>query len=136
VEMRENALPILESYGVDLVLSGHSHSYERSYLIDGHYDISTTFTAAMKIDGGDGRESGNGAYSKPGVVGASHQGAVYAVAGSSGKTSSGSLDHPAMFISLKKLGSMVLDVSGNRLDAIFLDDVGSVQDQFTVIKGP
>ena len=27
----------LEQYGVDLVLSGHSHSYERSYLVDGHY---------------------------------------------------------------------------------------------------
>jgi hypothetical protein len=35
IEMRENVLPLLESYGVDLVLSGHSHSYERSFLIDG-----------------------------------------------------------------------------------------------------
>ena len=37
IEMRQNALPILEDGGVDLVLSGHSHSYERSFLIDGHY---------------------------------------------------------------------------------------------------
>ena len=36
VEMRENAVPILESHGVDLVLAGHSHSYERSFLLDGH----------------------------------------------------------------------------------------------------
>ena len=27
IEMRQNFLPILENYGVDLVLSGHSHSY-------------------------------------------------------------------------------------------------------------
>ena len=40
--MRENALPILESYGVDIVLSGHSHSYERSFLLDGHYGKSNT----------------------------------------------------------------------------------------------
>ena len=40
VEMRENALPILESRGVDLVLCGHSHNYERSFLIDGHYGDS------------------------------------------------------------------------------------------------
>ncbi len=37
VDMRQNALPILEAGGVDLVLTGHSHSYERSYLLDGHY---------------------------------------------------------------------------------------------------
>ncbi|HUR32929.1 MAG TPA: metallophosphoesterase family protein [Vicinamibacterales bacterium] len=28
-EMRQNALPVLEAGGVDLVLAGHSHSYER-----------------------------------------------------------------------------------------------------------
>ena len=31
VAMRENVLPILEAGGVDLVLGGHSHIYERSY---------------------------------------------------------------------------------------------------------
>ena len=46
MEMRQNALPILEDAGVDLVLSGHSHSYERSFLIDGHYGTSSTFTSA------------------------------------------------------------------------------------------
>ena len=29
IEMRENAVPILETYGVDLVLCGHSHNYEQ-----------------------------------------------------------------------------------------------------------
>ena len=37
IEMRENVVPILDSFGVDLVLTGHSHSYERSFLIDGHH---------------------------------------------------------------------------------------------------
>ena len=36
-EMRANTLSILEDYGVDLILSGHSHCYERSHLLDGHY---------------------------------------------------------------------------------------------------
>jgi hypothetical protein len=64
-EMRQNALPILENAGVDLVLSGHSHSYERSFLIDGHYGTSGTFSTAMKKNGGSGRENGTGAYRKP-----------------------------------------------------------------------
>ena len=135
IEMRQNALPILEAGGVDLVLTGHSHSYERSFLIDGHYGLSNTFTAAMKKDSGDGRVGGNGAYTKPSAGLAPHEGAVYAVAGSSGQVSGGLLNHPAMFISLNSLGSMVLDVDSNRLDAKFLSSTGVVADQFTMIKG-
>ena len=84
IDMRENALPILESYGVDLVLSGHSHSYERSFLLDGHYGISGTLTGNMVVDGGDGRSDGDGAYTKATEGLASHEGAVYVVAGASG----------------------------------------------------
>jgi hypothetical protein len=72
-EMRANMLPILEAGGVDLVLSGHSHSYERSMLIDGHYGISSSLTPAMLKDDGDGKDAGDGAYGKdPGA----HNGTV------------------------------------------------------------
>ena len=37
VKIRENFIQILERYGVDLVLTGHSHGYERTRLINGHY---------------------------------------------------------------------------------------------------
>ena len=135
VEMRQNATVLLESYGVDLVLNGHSHSYERSFLLDGHYGDSDTLTPAMKLDGGSGREDDTGAYTKSGVAGTPNEGAVYAVAGSSGKTSSADLNHPAMYISLLSLGSLVLDVAGNRLEATFLNDAGDILDYFTLIKG-
>jgi predicted MPP superfamily phosphohydrolase len=36
IEMRHNALPILEELAVDLVLSGHSHKSDRTKLLDGH----------------------------------------------------------------------------------------------------
>ncbi|MEJ8568077.1 DNRLRE domain-containing protein [Elongatibacter sediminis] len=137
IDMRQNALPILEAWGVDLVMTGHSHSYERSYLLDGHYGASTSLDpVAHVLDPGDGSESGDGAYEKPDLVAAQNAGAVYAVAGSSGKISGGALDHPAMFVSLNSLGSLVLDVSGNRMDVVFLDQTGSVQDEFTVLKTP
>ncbi len=134
-KMRENALPILEALGVDLVLTGDSHSYERSFLIDRHYGTSDTLTAGMILDGGDGREDGDGAYSKTGGF-APNDGAVYVVAGSSGQISGGSLDHPVMYISLNLLGSLVLDINGSRLDAAFVDPSGTVSDHFTIIKGP
>ena len=131
LEMRQNALPILEDYGVDLVLSGHSHSYERSYLIDSHYGLSTQFISAMKKDGGSGRPEETGAYRK---ATAPHNGAVYAVAGNSGQTSPGALNLPAMFVSMSNLGSLVLDVTGNRADVKFIRETGAVADSFTIVK--
>ena len=133
--MRENAVPILEAAGVDLVLSGHAHSYQRSFLIDGHYGTSETFTDSMKKDGGDGHADGNGEYQKSELAPVPHEGAVYVVAGSSGRLSDIHLNYPAMFTSLNFLGSMVLDVNENRLDAVFLDDNGVTRDYFSIVKG-
>ena len=135
IQMRQNALPILEAGGVDIVLSGHSHSYERSVLLNGHYGLSTTLTAAMKLNSGSGREDGTGSYLKPEGPPSGNQGAVYAVAGSGGQgPSGGTLNHPAMFTSLNVLGSMVLDVDGARLDAKFIQSTGVIGDSFTILK--
>lgn len=135
-DMREIAVPLLEDYAVDLVLSGHSHSYERSMLIDGHHDVSGTWNAAtMALDDGDGRPGSDGAYVKTWGDGAANEGAVFAVAGSSGKKSGGDLNHPAMKVSLNALGSMVLDIHGQRLEARFLDETGAVLDWFTLENG-
>ncbi len=130
-EMRQTFLPILEAGGVDLVLGGHSHVYERSYLLDGHYGTSSSLTAANIINGGNGRAPAP--YQKP-VGNASHAGAVYVVAGSSGQISGGTLDHPAMYIGLNVLGSLVIDVMTNEMNVIFLDNNGTSRDTFTMVK--
>lgn len=136
VEMRQRVVPILESYGVDLVLAGHSHSYERSFLLNGHYGLASSLTAAMKLNPGSGRTNATGAYLKAaGGLGA-NQGAVYSVVGTAGgQFGGGSLNHPAMFYSTLNYGSLVIDVSSNRLDAKFVRDTGAVDDYFTIIKG-
>ena len=132
VEMRRNAVPILERHGVDLVLSGHSHSYERSYLIGGHYGTSATWDpASMLKNGGSGQAGGSGAYLK---YANAAQRAVFAVTGSAGQLGGGALNHPAMFVSLNVLGSMALDFSGNRLDARFIRETGAVADSFSIVK--
>jgi fibronectin type 3 domain-containing protein len=129
-DMREVFLPLLENYGVDLVLNGHSHVYERSYLIDGHYNVSTTFSAATMIkDGTSGNPATTGAYVKQPV---GHDGAVYVVTGSAAQTGTYPLNHPAMCVSLSQLGSLVLDVNGNQLDASFLTSTGAVMDRFAL----
>jgi len=130
IEIRQNILPILESHGVDLVLCGHSHALERSYLLNGHYGFSSTLTSSMKIDGGDGREDGTGVYRKNSLG----QGVVYSVSGSSGQITGGSLDHPAHYLSLNVLGSLVVDVNHGRLDVKFLGTGGTVYDHYSLVK--
>lgn len=131
--MRENFVSILERYGVDIVLNGHSHSYERSFLLDRHYGISTTIAASNWVDKSTGRRHENGAYLKPGR--GPHEGALYIVAGSSAWTGGGSLNHPAMCVSLDMLGSLVLDIDDNELDGTFLGHEGQILDRFAITKG-
>lgn len=132
VEMRENALPVLEAYGVDLVLAGHSHSYERSFYLRGHYGSSDTLEDKMVLDGSRGDpDAPSGPYSRS----ADGEGAVYVVAGASGKLGGGSLDHPAMVVSLAEYGSLMVDVDGGSLTGEYLVP-GDAQphDRFRIVK--
>lgn len=140
IDMREQILPILEGHGVDLVLCGHSHAYERSALIDGHYGHSTTIHPSHFKDAGDGREDGDGAYHKAEEHASAHEGAVHMVAGSAGQHSGGAMNHPVMKVSLDQLGSVVLDVTDNRMDVLFLRELPPggqpfSEDHFTILKG-
>jgi hypothetical protein len=132
IEMRENINPILESYGVDLVLAGHSHCYERSFLLSGHYGYSYSLMPEMIVDPGNGRPLGSGPYLNDPT---GSRGTVYIVAGSSGQATGGELNHPAMFISLNELGSLVLDVRDQVMDVTFLRETGVIDDSFTIVKG-
>jgi hypothetical protein len=135
--MRELVVPMLEDHGLDLMLTGHSHAYERSYLMDGFYERSTNINEAVHFKSNkDGRKDGTGIYVKPTRGPAPREGAVYVVAGSSGQTSGGGLQHPVSAISLNVLGSLVLDFDGHRMDATFIDEKANVRDYFTIQKGP
>ena len=133
-EMRRNFLPILEQGGTDLVLNGHSHCYERSAPMDGHHGLSNTFTATMQKIPGNGNPEKDGAYVKTLSGPRAHQGTIYNVAGSAGQISGGKLNHPAMLVSLNKLGSVVLDIDGQQLDSIFLGDDGTILDRYRILK--
>src|SRR6185436_12280086 len=106
----------------------------RSHLLDGHYGSSWTLRNDMILDAGGGRTEGSGAYLKPSGVSA-NRGAVYVVTGSSGKIGGGSLNHPAMFLSLNRLGSILVEIDGDRLDVRFIRENGTINDSFSILKG-
>ena len=133
IEMRENVVPILEAGGTDLVLTGHTHAYQRSFFMRGHYDVSSTWDPdSMALDLGDGRLDGDGAFFKE--RGSEGIGTIYMNAGSSGKLDYDDYNHPAMNLSIEKLGSVIIDVSGLQMDVKFLDSDGIIQDYFTILK--
>ncbi|MDC1287839.1 metallophosphoesterase family protein, partial [Gammaproteobacteria bacterium] len=128
---RERANPILERYGVDLQLGGHNHFYSRTVLINNHYGTSGSYRPANHaVDAGDGRENSDGVYYKA----ANPEGAVYVLAGSSGKLGYTPINHPANFTEEQVLGSMVIDVEGDRMDVRMLRENGAIQDFFTITK--
>jgi hypothetical protein len=134
VEMRENLVPILEEYGVDLVLAGHSHVYERSWLMTGHTGLSDTFDpVSMRRSGGLGRPGIDGAYVKNAAAPGGGQGTVYVVAGSAAMAGFPTA-HPALPVSLGEVGTAVIDVQGDRLELKFLRETGEVEDWFTMLK--
>lgn len=133
--VREDFVPLFDAGGVDLVLSGHSHGYERSVLLNGHVGLSTSLDPGEVLDDGDGRREGDGVYRKPTPGRAANEGVVYVVAGASSRVGTGSYDHPAMWQSEPTLGSFVFDVDGLRLDARYLDATGYTRDYFSLEKG-
>ena len=131
--VRENILPILDKYGVDLVMSGHSHVYERSYLIANHYGHAKTFKAKTMTINSEGKKKRHpSSYIKT----ENGPGTIYVVCGVSGnRPRAGHFGHPAMaYCSDKYHGSLSIEIKNDQLYAIFLDDRGKVRDWFRIDK--
>lgn len=151
IEMREQIVPLLENSGIDLVLNGHSHNYERSFLVNGHYGFSNTLLDEPHFvtHNGDPRNSGKldlgeEFYKNPTDVNLPNKGTLYAVVGCSGLTT----QKPAWedetynllttaffkYSSSEHIGSMAMTIEGDTLSANFIDNEGNIQDYFTLIK--
>lgn len=135
--MREEVIPVLESFDVDLIVCGHSHVFERSMMIMGHTGNSGDFNASHIQDGGDGNFITGNAYVKDGDN-ATAEGTVYVVCGNSGSSeSSPSLDYPCMVYTdggSGVMGSFVIDVTKNRLSGQYLKVDGTLADEFSIVK--
>jgi hypothetical protein len=135
--IRQYYLPLLESYHVDLVLSGHSHVYERSFLINGHYGIESTLnTATMIVNNTMGDVSPF--YTKSLLNGI---GTVYAVCGNSGGVTNinkTGFPHQVMVPEPRSTfdlwGSMILSFRANEIEGKFLTSTGTITDSFKIVK--
>lgn len=130
---RENIAPILDKYGVDLAMSGHSHVYERSHLIHCHYGTSATFADWMIRDAGEVQNSTR-VYHKADSTERDYSGTLYMVLGSSGEGNRGPFDHPALPVHSDQPGSLVLDIVDDTLTARYITASGEIGDEFRIEK--
>ncbi|MFT5886806.1 MAG: hypothetical protein ACI9IP_003277 [Arcticibacterium sp.] len=136
--IRAAYLPIFEQYDVDLVLSGHSHIYERSKLLRGHYLNSGDFNTALYPTGhvvSNSLATYTSSGTCPYIKNNGEKGIVYAVIGT-GHENDGGGGHPAMTVTNpNNFGAMLIEIEGNQLDAKWIGENGNVLDQFTILKG-
>ncbi len=140
VSIRSNFVRVLERLGVDLVMCGHSHAYERTKLMKEHYGLEPTFNANVNnLSNSTGKYDGSTnscAYLKDSLHN-SLKGAVYVVSGSAGKfggTSAGYPHNAMEYSNVSNPGSVILDFDDNRLDVKWLCGDGVMRDQFTIVK--
>jgi hypothetical protein len=138
LKMRTNFIRIMERYGVDLILCGHSHNYERSYLLKGHYGNEASFDPVTHaVSSSSGKYNGT-ANSCPYITTSANpeHGTVYVVSGSAGAAGSqqASFPHNALPFAISDGGMFYFEVEDNRLDGKFIRKDGTVYDQFTIMK--
>ncbi|MCF8258068.1 MAG: metallophosphoesterase, partial [Flavobacteriales bacterium] len=137
--MRNNICPILEQYGVDIILNGHSHVYERSYFLNGYFGTPDQFNPsvhAMDISSGSLVEGTP--YIKYTTGPNAGKGTVYVVQGNSGSsTTEPALTHPAM-ASVHGcdscVGSHLFYIHGDTLTGKYLTGEGEILDEYAIVK--
>ncbi|WP_217605050.1 metallophosphoesterase family protein [Chitinophaga sp. GbtcB8] len=137
VQIRQNFIRILERYGVDLILCGHSHLYERSRLMKGHYGMEATFDSSKHVlDHStalyDGSED-----ACPYIKDGNNTGTVYVVTGSAGASGNKQMTYPhnAMYYSNYEIGgASMLEVDSNRLELKWICADGQIRDHFVMMK--
>lgn len=139
--IRTNLLPILERNGVDLVLTGHSHVYERSYLMHDNFGTENTFSTALHTYSTSSAKYNGTPNSAPYILpfGKVKHGTVYITAGNAGQPAGQSelmpnWPHDAMYTSFAEAGSVIIEVKGNQLHVKMLSLNNIFLDQFTLLK--
>jgi predicted phosphodiesterase len=128
VELPESGLrdayhPLFQKYGVDLVLYGHNHNYERTYPLNFSSDDDTDEPFITT------REATN--YLNP-------DGQIFITIGTGGESIFEFTDRKPYVVSQFDEGYGFLDITirdgGKRLTGIFYENDGSIKDEFTVTK--
>jgi hypothetical protein len=138
LKIRERFIGILERNGVDMILCGHSHDYERSYLLKDYTGNEASFSVSTDaVTSSSGKYDGSSNSCPYNLAsGKVNHGTVYVVTGSAGADGSiqAGYPHNAMPFSVDDGGMLYFEVEDDRLDAKFIRRDGNIADKFTIVK--
>ncbi len=151
VAVREKFVRILERNGVDIILCGHSHGYERSYLLKQYYNtyasplLETGFDASIHTATGNTQNAkyDGTANACPYTYNAGNfnHGTVYVVSGSAGALGGTTAGYPhncMYYANPTNGGCTYIEVDSNRLTLKFISYTTAptpvIRDQFTIFK--
>lgn len=122
--LRDAYHPLFDKYGVDLVLQGHVHDYQRTFPIT--YNPSSPSSPKKT-------STNTNTYTDP-------QGEIFAIVGTGGINFHGLSGKSSFVASQQDSKFGILDIQiindGNKLQAKFYANDGSVKDQFSISKSP
>lgn len=138
IAIRQNFITYLEGKGVDLIINGHSHGYERGYMLKNFTGSWTSFLPGTHAVSTSTAFYDGSANSCPYIYNSTpaNHGTVYVVAGSTGASggTQANFDAYAFPFSVNDGGIFYFEVEDNRLDAKMLRRNGTIFDQFTIMK--
>jgi hypothetical protein len=136
--IRKKWCPLFEKYGVDIVLGGHSHVYERSYFMNGFFGDWNTLDSSMILDSTIGSLASGKPYRKSFHGPMAGKGTVYVVCGNAGSSETNPpFTCPIMLVEDgcdECVGSLVIDVNKDTLTSRYLKGDGSIGDEFSIVK--
>ncbi len=125
VELRDNYHAMFDQYGVDLVLQGHVHNYQRTFTLK--YDPGSPSSPTITSNNANTYTEGNGAVFA--IVGVGGQG-FHPLEGKASFTSS------QQHTEFGQLDIKITD-NGNKLEGKFYrNDNGNIMDSFSISKAP
>lgn len=150
--IREKFIRILERYGVDIVLCGHAHGFERTSLLRNYYTSTGTLPGLLDANFNANLHSANtstGLYNGSANScaytynsGKYNHGSIYVVSGSAGQIGGSAAGYPlnsAIYSNNANGGSFLMEADSNRLTARFISYdaltlAPLVRDSFTIFK--
>ena len=123
LQVRDTFHPLFGKYGVDLVIQGHIHTYQRSYPIQ--YNLEDSFKPIIM-------ENGTNNYVDP-------KGQIFTIVGTGGVSEPHNLvgdPRPYIAIQFNAFGFLEINVihNGTKLVGEFHENNGTIRDHFSITK--
>lgn len=119
-DMRRNYHPLFQNFGVDLVIQGHLHNYQRTYPLLYNDDRNSKPIVSDKEQS---------YYHDP-------SGIIFVIAGTGGKSLNSVNNEPYLASTYEGYGCINVEIEGKSMNVEYYSDTNNTIDKFLITKNP